>query len=799
MPIWKFQSAEFEVQYYFTDSDGYAFENDEYIWTQEVLPAGVVAGHFRLKLRVDEVLLEGITWHMTAGHLVLKIDIPAPAFSGITWHRTAGHLAVKVLAQNPPAYEIIGDHIRINVSVPSPKFVGMPWKKTANHLRLQLRPQGIQDGSNYLYFSHLSLGPLDGYVWVDWRYSWAEYEFISTTGYSFEQSRAGLSGYVKPTVQNYLPAPEVQKLSDNPHEIWTVNAFSDEFSSGNDICCDAAGNVYVMRSGRTRLSKINADGSAGWNVLPGYNIYGIAVPPDGSYLYAFLGSIGIAKINPATGAQITTGGWPLDVGFGGGGALGGSQITQMMCDNKGFLYVVRNHSGITAESGWVHKINPATASIEWSHQTDAEDINPINQIDVNDFGVVAIASLVGGTNAVMGVHVLEPDGSLRYSRLGWDDAQPLVESIVIDNNDFVYAVPSAISHALAIINKFSPDGGTRWKISVENRLYTVQPTPARDGIYCQLGTTVGGEFCKMDLSGSVVWRMPLKTEYISYYCVQPAIFQTNTITVAADKPGCSIDGGWLGEITGALEVERGTWPYFEITLADGFGLRAGSDFAGAVADYTFDPIFDDTEIDFYRMITAGHLALRLNIPLPVIPGLGADISVEFPPVEIYKCFVTGTPDLEVPISTFQSRLRSGTPSYLQVTVPNAAAYIDDIQARTSGEIVVRKYLRRDVGLTNSTELARVAFDSLAYDRGANNWTITMSGNKTTTNTATKTVALSSVSGVSLQADGKRRARGGVDFYARPGDTVTWDGNTMTAGLITITVGRGTAYMDITEA
>lgn len=183
-----------------------------------------------------------------------------------------------------------------------------------------------------------------------------------------------------------------------------------------------------------------------------------------------------------------------------------------------------------------------------------------------------------------------------------------------------------------------------------------------------------------------------------------------------------------------------------------------------------------------------------------LSGCDINISLITETIEIYKCFLIENMDfLELPASTFQVRLRNGEPSYLQVTVPNASEYINMIQEKTNGEITIRRFLENNSGINNSVELARVSFDALSYGKGVRNWTATLSGNKTTENTSPKTVALSGVSILSLQSNGMKRIRSKVNFYVRPGDIVTWDEVTMTAGLITITVGHKLAYMDITEA
>ena len=178
------------------------------------------------------------------------------------------------------------------------------------------------------------------------------------------------------------------------------------------------------------------------------------------------------------------------------------------------------------------------------------------------------------------------------------------------------------------------------------------------------------------------------------------------------------------------------------------------------------------------------------------------LSVGIPSTAMYQCVLTGTTDLTLPISSFQARIRSGTPTFLEVVVPNATAYVDDIADRTTGEIVVGKAAATWTdGTTYYAEIARADFESLATDQGPTAYTARLSGHQTTTYAAARTRALSDVSTLSMQADGKRRIRAAVDFIARPGDTVTWnDGDdSMVVGFITLTVSVAQQIMDITEA
>jgi hypothetical protein len=168
----------------------------------------------------------------------------------------------------------------------------------------------------------------------------------------------------------------------------------------------------------------------------------------------------------------------------------------------------------------------------------------------------------------------------------------------------------------------------------------------------------------------------------------------------------------------------------------------------------------------------------------------------------YRCTLTGDSDglddLIFPISSFQSRLRSGTPTFCEVVIPGALDYITGIALRTNGDILVEMGIETPGQDTVYNEIVRVPFDDLSYDRGPRRVTARVSGHKTTTYQEPRTVSLKGVSVTSLQKNGLRRVRSEINFYTRPKDTVIWANESMVVGTIAFTVGTHTRQMDITE-
>jgi len=174
---------------------------------------------------------------------------------------------------------------------------------------------------------------------------------------------------------------------------------------------------------------------------------------------------------------------------------------------------------------------------------------------------------------------------------------------------------------------------------------------------------------------------------------------------------------------------------------------------------------------------------------------------------VYICTVTGAenglPDLVLPISSFQSRRRSGTDSYLKVTSPSLELY-DAAAARPDGDVVVTLAHLVNGTVIPQGEVARVNFGDLGFSKEANAQTVTLSGTKQVTYASPKAVAPTSATSLSLSG-GKWRAGIAIpDISINPGDTVTVGSASFVAGLITTSVsidsnGNVRSTMGLSEA
>lgn len=240
-------------------------------------------------------------------------------------------------------------------------------------------------------------------------------------------------------------------------------------------------------------------------------------------------------------------------------------------------------------------------------------------------------------------------------------------------------------------------------------------------------------------------------------------------------------------------------------LSDGFGeglgLNAGADAGGE-----------------YGRVIAGGLGLSVGVTVTgeynrgVSQTLGLCVETDcfnwtswltqnlFLAVPRFYLTLTGdangVSDLEIPISSFQGRFSSGTPSYLGVVIPGTD-HAGDINDRINGDLVVELAYLLNGEESLREEIARTALENIRIDEGSRQESITLTGHRTET-WPPKIVALMGENYRYLSA-GKLRYRCFPDLYLRPGDTVRAGEDEFTAGLVTYMVNTARQVMEVSEA
>lgn len=173
------------------------------------------------------------------------------------------------------------------------------------------------------------------------------------------------------------------------------------------------------------------------------------------------------------------------------------------------------------------------------------------------------------------------------------------------------------------------------------------------------------------------------------------------------------------------------------------------------------------------------------------------LQTNTPSQEIYIAVLRadGYDDLEVPMSSMQLRRRDGSPTMVSIVVPDAMTYVDAADDRVGGEIVIYAGRMTLDGTRHLSEFERAELESVSYDVGVRNSSLSLSGYRTVTTENPRPVDLEGITYHGLQADGKRRIRGKVNFFLRPGDTAIYGDDSFLVDQIYVKVEARNSWME----
>jgi len=155
----------------------------------------------------------------------------------------------------------------------------------------------------------------------------------------------------------------------------------------------------------------------------------------------------------------------------------------------------------------------------------------------------------------------------------------------------------------------------------------------------------------------------------------------------------------------------------------------------------------------------------------------------------------GEDDVEIPMSSFQGRFRSGDPSYMAAVVPGMD-YVSEINARPNGELIIEMAFVVADQESLREEIARVNFENVRIDEGAKQKTLTLTGHKTESYDA-QIVTLTG-NNYRYLSEGALRYRGFPDLYLRPGNTVIAGDDEFIAGYVWLSVGAREQIMEVSQ-
>lgn len=155
----------------------------------------------------------------------------------------------------------------------------------------------------------------------------------------------------------------------------------------------------------------------------------------------------------------------------------------------------------------------------------------------------------------------------------------------------------------------------------------------------------------------------------------------------------------------------------------------------------------------------------------------------------------GIDDVVIPISSFQSRIKSDDPTYLSVVIPGTD-WSSEINARLNGELIVKMGYRLNNEIVLSEIIAQVTMDGIRIDEGTSKQSITLDGYKTEL-FIHKEVDLKNPVYMNLDA-GKLRYRCTPDLYLKPGDTVNINDDSFIVDTISFSVSAELETYEIAE-
>jgi len=168
---------------------------------------------------------------------------------------------------------------------------------------------------------------------------------------------------------------------------------------------------------------------------------------------------------------------------------------------------------------------------------------------------------------------------------------------------------------------------------------------------------------------------------------------------------------------------------------------------------------------------------------------------------IYKCTLEAAGDptdfVTLPIQSFQTRQQDSDPSWLQVVVPNFIEYEFEITARIDGVLRVYQGTRDQFGNEIYNPLAWGDVDQYQFQVGGNRSSAIIGSHGNEVTTSPKVWPLINIS-YRASLTGIRNVRGTPDQNLRPGDTVTYDGESFVVGRIQYAISPTAAQMNVFE-
>jgi hypothetical protein len=197
------------------------------------------------------------------------------------------------------------------------------------------------------------------------------------------------------------------------------------------------------------------------------------------------------------------------------------------------------------------------------------------------------------------------------------------------------------------------------------------------------------------------------------------------------------------------------------------------------------------------MATAPAIALPLGLALP---GTRREYVGALRLPDIYRGSLSGSPDLDLSLSSFSIRRDTAGVSLSAVVPASSAELVAAIVARADETLTLLRGVRFRDGTEQVEPMLSVPLDGgVRYDIGTKSASVTLSGQ--TAETATRGPETRALQGISYRSEsnGSRRVRCAIDTYLRPGDTADLGGGeTMTIAEMVYSCDARQGTMEVAE-
>lgn len=306
------------------------------------------------------------------------------------------------------------------------------------------------------------------------------------------------------------------------------------------------------------------------------------------------------------------------------------------------------------------------------------------------------------------------------------------------------------------------------------------------------------------VNGSLIYSLPGSGNFLIY----------NTASYTARSFfGASPDGEYylLGTTVDGIFQDASIWDrkFTEQEITDLNSAGIAEPLITDTSPITYDAAIDATlpiHAEFSIYVDPVVVSMDALFPIRFQAAAFQDWVSKLPPTqiqELYRLVLTGAPDglddLYIGgISSWQATNQAGSRSaYVQAVIPAADQYVDDIEARSNGELVIQKGYKLATGQVQFEEILRSAFDDARPDQGRSSLTLTVSGYMRGKPFSVGSRALTGIRST-RKPNGKRRVFCDIDLFLQPGMTVTALNDSFQADYINYYVNQTDKFCEVGE-